>query len=327
MHNRENALKKWLNTIYPETYFKIKPLAGDASFRRYFRLELDNTTQIIMDAPPKKEGLLPFVNIGKTLSDIGVITPKIHAINYADGFAILDDLGDTLFLNALSTFDKDLLYITAMHTLCHIHQKIKVGESTLPIFDKDFILAELSLFQDWFLKAYLNMQLTSAEIELLKTTFTWLCQEIMQQPQVFVHRDYHSRNLMILDQKNDAIKLGVIDFQDAMLGPITYDLVSLLKDCYVKWPEEQITQWLLNFYQLSAIEEFYSFKEFSRAFHICGLQRHLKVLGIFSRLHLRDNKSNYLNDLPLTLNYVMESLQAFEELKPFYNFMQRIHLP
>ncbi len=320
MQTRETALNKWLKTILGETPFTITPLAGDASFRRYFRLHTDGQVRVIMDAPPNKEPLAPFIQIAHLLAQHGVHTPAIHAMDETQGFLLLEDLGDALLLNDLSAAHVDRLYTMAMKTLLDI-QKVPTSaapdHAPLPSFDKPFMLGELSLFCEWFLNAHLGIVLNADETQLIHTTFEWLATEISNQPQVFIHRDYHSRNLIVLEDT-----LGVIDFQDAMSGPYTYDLVSLLKDCYIQWPRQQVMHWAAYFHQHLPSENQSSIKIFSRAFDLCGLQRHLKVLGVFCRLHLRDNKSTYLRDLPLTFNYVMSCLEEHEELEPFHRFMQ-----
>ncbi|WP_028388874.1 aminoglycoside phosphotransferase family protein [Legionella fairfieldensis] len=325
MHNRQNALGKWLERLLTPASFTLQPLAGDASFRRYFRLYYNDTTQIVMDSPPDKETIEPFITIANLLETIGVRTPKIHTLDKNQGFILLDDFGDTLLFNELNPETADKLYTTAMQTLINIQSCPASIAEKLPSFDKPFILSELNLFIEWFLHAYLKLKLTPQENKLLAETFDWLSHEISLQPRVFIHRDYHSRNIMLLPSKNE---LGVIDFQDAMYGPFTYDLVSLLKDCYIQWPPERVNTWLADFHQQAPVAKHYNLSDFIRAFDFCGLQRHLKVLGIFSRLHLRDNKPNYLRDLPLTLHYVMTCLANYEELNPFYQFMQnRIYLP
>ena len=317
MQTRQNALMNWLNTTLADIPFTVTPLAGDASFRRYFRLHSDGMTRVIMDAPPSKESMAPFIDIAGILAKNGVYTPTVHAVDYSLGFALLEDLGDELLLKALSQDNANNLYTLAMDTLLQI-QHTPISSSSLPFFDKPFMTSELNLFIEWFLSAYLNITLHADEAEMLHQTFDWLTTQIASQPLVFIHRDYHSRNLIITGDS-----LGVIDFQDAMQGPVTYDLVSLLKDCYVQWPAEKIAHWLEYFYQRSPSETRGSLTEFTRSFDLCGLQRHLKVLGVFCRLHLRDNKSSYLGDLPITFNYTMACLEAYEELQPFYHFMQQ----
>lgn len=317
MQTRENALNIWLKTILVDTPFTVTPLAGDASFRRYFRLHAEGLTRVIMDAPPKKEALVPFIHVADILAKIGILTPTIYAVDHSQGFALLEDLGDQLLLGALNRDNADTLYSLAMTTLKQI-QQAPVKDAALPVFDKAFMLSELAVFREWFLDAWLKLKLSIDEEQLLDSTFEWLTTQLEKQPQVFIHRDYHSRNLLLVGDT-----LGVIDFQDAMCGPITYDLVSLLKDCYIQWPAEKITQWLNQFHQNMPPAIRGSLPDFHRSFELCGLQRHLKVLGVFCRLHLRDNKPSYLRDLPLTLNYVMACAENHKELQPFYRFMQQ----
>ncbi|MBA3537652.1 MAG: phosphotransferase [Tatlockia sp.] len=325
MHNRENALKFWLEKTLASAQYTITPLTGDASFRRYFRLHYKDTTQIIMDAPPKLETIEPFLAVADLLRLNGIRTPRIHAADNEQGFAILDDFGDLDLLNQLNPENADNFYLAAIDTLALMQNCETTG---LPDFHKQFMLYELSIFKEWFLQAYLKIELTSSEEALLTETFDWLTNEILQQPKVFIHRDFHSRNIMLVANSH-RMELGIIDFQDAMCGPISYDLVSLLKDCYIQWPSENIKSWLNYFYnQTERVRQQYTFATFVKAFNYCGLQRHLKILGVFSRLFLRDNKSNYLQDLPLTLHYVLACLECDNELRPFYQFLQnRIRLP
>jgi N-acetylmuramate 1-kinase len=322
MHDRENVLKQWLAQTINQEEFTLTTLAGDASFRKYFRLHFNGQTRVIMDAPPSKEDLEPFIHVAHCLKNQGVLTPEILAVNKEHGFLLMSDLGDTLLLGELTANSVDNYYKQAIHTLFNI-QRCSIDDPKIPYFDKAFMLQEMSLCIDWFLNKYLSIQLTSKEELLLRETMTLIAEEVSQQPLVFIHRDYHSRNLMIVGDE-----LGVIDFQDAMRGPITYDLVSLLKDCYVAWPREQLLSWVEFYHQLCPQTTHYSAPEFIRAFDLCGLQRHLKVLGVFSRLHLRDNKPGYLKDLPLTLSYVLQCTETYEELRPLYHFLQnKVRLP
>ena len=326
MHTRQNELNKWLKGILGDTPFTLALLAGDASFRCYYRLHCGELTRVVMDAPPNKESITSFINIGNKLASMGIHTPEILAVEETQGFILLEDLGDELLLRVLTHGNADLLYTAAMTTLLHL-QQCPTTDPQLPDFDKNFMLQELSLFHDWFLQAYLALRLDANEKLLLEETFDWLTTQIAMQPQVFIHRDYHSRNLIVIGQ-NNAVDMGVIDFQDAMRGPFSYDLVSLLKDCYIQWPRKDVTHWLTHFYQQLPTTDGWSLAEFTRGFDLCGLQRHLKVLGIFCRLSLRDNKVAYLHDLPLTLHYVNTCLENYSELEPLYHFMQKkIFLP
>ncbi len=327
MHTRQNILHQWLNNVLDEKPFTLLPLAGDASFRRYFRLESGGLTRVVMDAPPEKEAIAPFVDVANKLASRGIHTPAIHAVDPINGFILLEDLGDQLLLNILSRDNANTFYTAAIATLLQLQQCPTDTPPELPHFDKAFMLKEMSLFREWFLHAYLGLQLNPNEEHVLEETFNWLTTEIAAQPQVFIHRDYHSRNLIVVDN-NKPHDIGVIDFQDAMRGPFTYDLVSLLKDCYIQWPREQVLHWLTHFYHQLPVQHHYSLEEFTRAFDLCGIQRHLKVLGVFCRLHLRDNKPSYLRDLPLTFNYLKACAESYNELQPFYRFLeQKVCLP
>ncbi len=327
MQTRENALHKWLKTIYPDSDYSLAPLAGDASFRRYYRLHHAGITQIIMDSPPDRIPLAPFVYVRRLLAEQGVRTPQIYAIDDTLGFAVLEDFGNVLLQDALNQSSAHPLYQSAIQILTQIHHHHSPQPIELQHFDQTFMLQELNLFHDWFLQRYLGLSLNTDEHQLLQTTFQNLTTQIANQPQVLIHRDYHSRNIMLLDRQPDALpKFGIIDFQDAMIGPITYDLVSLLKDCYIQLSQDQISFWLHYFYQQSQLTQPYEFSDLQHAFDWCGLQRHLRILGTFCRLHLRDGKSNYLHDLPRTYQYVTTCVQAYPELHPFGQWLQhRVH--
>lgn len=326
MHERENALKEWLKEIISHDEFTLTPLTGDASFRRYFRIQYNDLTQIVMDAPPGKEDLKPFVHVAQVLSNAQVLVPQLIAINIELGFLLLSDLGDTLLLKELRADTVDAYYKQAVDTLAQI-QSCPSGDAHIPNFDKAFMLKEMNLCPEWFFKGYLSLDLQQDELHLVQKTMDWIADEVAQQPITLIHRDYHSRNLMLNTNKEQTL-LAVIDFQDAMYGPITYDLVSLLKDCYISWPREEVLRWVNYFYEQTPLAQKYNKDMFIRAFDLCGLQRHLKILGVFSRLYLRDGKAGYLADLPLTLKYVLECTETYKELHSFYNFLQsRVSLP
>lgn len=323
MVDRQNALKEWLNTLIKHNDFTLNSLAADASFRHYFRLQYDGLSQVVMDAPPDKETLSPFIHVARLFEEADIKVPHIAAINQPLGFLLLSDLGDRLLLGELDSNNVDYYYKEAMSILFKL-QQYDSKTVNLPYFDKAFMLKEMELCSTWFFESYLGLELTEAEKSLILQTFERIATEVATQPLVCIHRDYHSRNLML--QEDNAI--AVIDFQDAMLGPITYDLVSLLKDCYVSWPREKVLEWVGFFHKKSPKAQQYCFNDFVRAFDLCGLQRHIKVLGVFSRLSIRDNKPRYLQDLPLTLNYVLECAKNYPELHPFLDFLQsRVSLP
>jgi aminoglycoside/choline kinase family phosphotransferase len=314
MQNRQNALNNWLSQHLQNKAYTLAPLAGDASFRRYFRLHQGTNSFVVMDAPPEKESIAAFLHIASQLAAHGVHSPAIHAVDEQQGFIVLEDLGDQLLLQALAQYPAETLYTAAIQSL------LRLQTCPLPAqaFNKAFMLQEIALFQQWFLEAYLGFYPSQQEQTMLQEHWHRLCDEISNQAQVFIHRDYHSRNLMVLEpptveEKRD-VTIAVIDFQDAMRGPLTYDLVSLLKDCYIQWPREQILHWLKLYYDQMPLAQAYSLEQFIKAFDFCGLQRHLKVLGIFCRLHLRDQKSSYLRDLPLTFHYVRACLETYPEL-------------
>lgn len=325
MQRRQNALNKWVKNQFGSSNFTIQPLAGDASFRRYLRIYYNNQSYVLMDAPPEKEDIKPFLQVGKILANIGIYTPKIHACEHQQGFLLLEDLGDQLLLSCIGEKNADDLYKKAISILIQL-QQCDTRDLPLPHFNEVYMKEELNLFRVWFLDAFLNLNLSKQQNELLDETFDRLIAKIMTQPQVVIHRDYHSRNLLVVP-KTDHIELGVIDYQDAMIGPFTYDLVSLLKDCYIQWPHQRILAWLEYFYRPLSRHHDISLLELTHAFDACGLQRHLKVLGIFCRLHLRDQKSGYLKDLPLAWHYLLSTLANYAEFNEFYNFMHEKAYP
>lgn len=322
MQNHQNTLEQWLQHTLHQTSMQVIPLTGDASFRKYYRVHQGEKSYIVMDAPPAQEPLAPFLTIQKLLASHQIRVPTVHVVDEQQGFALLEDFGDTLLLQLLKTShaapqQAEKYYHAALKLLNQLQTCHKKSTFPLAAFDTRFMTSELELFKHWFLEKYLGLELSPSEKQLVDDTCQQLTQRIMEQPTVCIHRDYHSRNIMVL--KDD--QLGIIDFQDAMLGPFTYDAVSLLKDCYMQWPTSYVTQWLHYFYNHSPYQQQCSFDEFHCAFDYCGLQRHLKVLGIFARLYLRDNKPQYLQDLPLTRQYVMACLETYPTLHAFYEFM------
>jgi aminoglycoside/choline kinase family phosphotransferase len=316
MQTRQNVLENWINTIHNCANFTLTPLAGDASFRRYFRLNTAQKSMIVMDAPPESEPITPFVTIGNILKNNGVNTPSIEAVEIEQGFVLLQDFGDELFLNVVDTQNADFLYKKSLDTLILMQN---CPYEDLPHFGAAFMQQELGLFITWFIDQFLKIKLSNDDKNIIDTLFSTLVTEINKAPQAFIHRDFHSRNLMVIAA--DPLEIGVLDFQDAMQGPITYDLVSLLKDCYISWPIEQIDAWVEYFYQQSSLVTYFSIEDFRKSFDYCGFQRHLKVLGIFCRLYLRDNKPGYLKDLPLVFKYVVDGLQNYPQLSSFTDFM------
>ena len=321
MDQRLEQLKVWLSDS-GITYQDIAPASADASFRRYFRITNAESTYIIMDAPPEKEDCKPFIRIATILFDFGLNVPQILKQDLEQGFLLLNDLGTTVFLSELNNDMVDEMYTSAMKALLQLQ---KNTPPDLPDYDEALLRNELNLFPEWYLTKHLNITLSSEQKEVLEQTFDSLIKNSLEQPQVCVHRDYHSRNLMVNKDKPDYP--GVIDFQDAVIGAVTYDLVSLLKDCYISWPREKVEEWVKYFQteatSLEIISEV-SFYEFLRWFDLMGLQRHLKVAGIFSRLYHRDGKDGYLNDIPLTMDYIYDVLKRYPEFKPLQNLLSDI---
>ncbi|NRB38985.1 MAG: phosphotransferase [Pseudomonadales bacterium] len=279
-------------------------LSGDASFRRYFRCQTKGARYIVALAPPATEKNHEFVRISKLLNDAGIKASEVLAVDYDQGFILQKDLGHELLADRLTAATADVLYTQAMQQLLQMQQIPSAALTAIPAYDIPALQLECSYFSDWFVEKMLGYHLSEVEKPMLQAFFDELCTSAENQPQGFVHRDYHCRNLM-LTTDND---LATIDFQDALVGPMTYDLVSLLRDCYVVWPDEKLQHWLKQFFTLlekeGLVEKGFDFQALKQAFDLMGLQRHIKVLGIFARLSLRDNKHGYLDDLPTVVNYV-----------------------
>jgi aminoglycoside/choline kinase family phosphotransferase len=302
---------------------RIEPASADASFRRYFRaFRSDNAALIVMDAPPDKEDVRPYLKVTSLLETLGAHVPHVHEADAARGLLLLEDLGGTHYLSQLKTgADPDQLYGDALKILADIQVNGAAAAAELPPYDREVLHREMMLMPDWFFAKHIQIELSGAERALLNHTFEFLIRESLAQPQVFVHRDYHSRNLMVMEQGNP----GILDFQDALRGPVGYDIVSLLKDCYISWPRDQVVRWVLDYSAMLTSRGFnagHDGTEFLRWFDMIGAQRHIKVLGIFARLWYRDGKSGYLNDLPLTLDYVREVCRIYPELRDFSAFLE-----
>ena len=321
--DRKQLLQDWLNALPGYAFSDVVSASADASFRRYFRSADKNSgkSYVIMDAPPEKEDCEPFIRIAKMLRSAGINAPEIIEQDLSQGFLLLTDLGDQQYLSHLNERHAETLYSDAVSTLIHMQNIKPEAMKELPVYDDQRLRDEMALFEQWYLNRHLDVQLTDQQKTTLAATFDLLIRSALEQPQTFVHRDYHSRNLMLLQKQNP----GVIDFQDAVIGPCTYDLVSLFKDCYIEWPREKIEQWLEDYlYKSGLIHEAHVEREqFIKWFDFMGVQRHLKVLGIFARLNYRDGKENYLNDLPLTLKYVVDACARYDELKPLQQLLEQ----
>lgn len=312
---RLERLTRWLGEALGRAPERVEPASADASFRRYFRAWLDGRTWVAMDAPPDREDLGPYVRVATLLAAQGVHVPAVLAQDAGDGFLLLSDLGSLQMLDALRQgSDPARLYSDAIGMLVRLQRTPLEAASGLPAYDAAQLRREMSLLPEWFIARHLGLALTPAEEAVVASAFAFLEREALAQPRVLVHRDYHSRNLMIVAADNP----GVLDFQDATVGAVTYDLVSLLKDCYVRWPRERVLEWVDEYRALAAeagVPVAGDRAAFLRDFDLMGLQRHLKVLGIFARLWYRDGKAGYLRDLPLVLDYTLGVTGAFEELR------------
>ena len=324
MPHRLEQLNHWLTNTLGLPAYEIAPASSDASFRRYFRISFGGETRIVMDAPPDKEDSHPFVAIGRQLFAIGLNVPEILAEDLEQGFLLLSDLGSQQYVSALNEGTVDRLYGDAMGALA-VLQTCGPGSDALPPYDEALLRREMELFSDWYLGRHLGLELSGREQAVLGEVFDLLVQNAMAQPQVSVHRDYHSRNLMV-----SAHNPGILDFQDAVYGPVTYDLVSLLRDCYIAWPRQQVEQWVLGYHDIAidhGILRGAQEEQFLRWFDLMGVQRHLKASGIFARLNHRDGKPGYLNDIPRTLGYVAEVSGRYPELRPFLQLLEERVLP
>jgi aminoglycoside/choline kinase family phosphotransferase len=299
------------------------PASNDASFRRYFRVLVDDKSFIAMDAPPDKEDVATFLRIGTLFKQAGVNTPIIFNVNIEDGFILLEDFGTQWLLNVLqSQANATAFYKEALHALLPLQTSPLLLNADLPFYSEALLRQEMHLFEHWFVEQLLDINLP---VEMWQSVQQCLVASALAQPVVCVHRDYHSRNLMVLTQN----ELGILDFQDAVLGPITYDMVSLLRDCYIAWPTETVASWLnADYERLLALKIVQcDFAQFKYWFDLMGMQRHLKAVGIFARLHLRDDKSHYLSAIPRTLGYLQQVSATYPFLASFEQFLQEIVLP
>jgi len=311
-------IKVWLaQTEYRD--FRVEVASADASFRRYFRLRGDDGSYILMDASLEKESLAPFIDITGRLLSVDVRAPRILLQDLDEGFLIIDDFGSTNYLDLLDEQNFKRLYTKAMEEIL----KMQLGDTAgLPLYDKAFLHVEMDLMKTWFLEKYVKMPLSAEDEETIEKALDAISEVVLSQPQgVFVHRDYHSRNIMLTPEE----EVGVIDYQDAMNGAITYDLVSLLKDLYIEYPPDEVEALALAFRDMLGLEA--DDATFMKWFDFMGLQRHIKVLGIFARLYLRDGKDGYLKDLPLTLKYTIEAAQKYEETQDLAKLLKRVVLP
>jgi len=310
--DRVEQLRRWLAATLGSDDFTIAPASDDASFRRYLRIRRGaaQASLVAMDAPPDKENCGPFVHVAHLLVEAGVHVPKIHAQDLEQGFLLLSDLGDTTYLDALDEHNAGRLYEDALDALLKIQRASRAG--SLPDYTRELLDKELRLFPDWYVARQLRRELDAAQLQTLEKAFSTILDNNLAQARVFVHRDYHSRNLMVCEPCP-----GILDFQDAVYGPITYDLVSLLRDAYIAWDEERVIDWAIRYWEKARAQRLPvrgDFADFYRDFEWMGAQRQLKVLGIFARLSFRDGKDGYLKDQPLVMSYLRRTCERYPEL-------------
>mgnify|MGYP001361703065 CR=1 FL=1 len=312
---RKKILDLWLSKIYSSKY-DIEVASSDASFRKYYRIQSTKKSKILMDAPPENEPIDSFLDIHSRLEKTGVNVPDIYEINKKHGLILMEDFGDNQYLHQLSDETVYCLYTDALDALNQI--QTKTDTSNLKLFDENELIDEMYLFKDWFLFKNLNLSFKQAGSEFIDNCFKSIVKLILEIPTTFVHRDYHSRNLMVTDKNNP----GILDFQDALLGPITYDLASLLRDCYIKWDKGLIDRMIDSYYRrVRAQYSQISLEEFNFWFDITAVQRHIKAIGIFSRLKFRDGKKQFMNDIPRTYSYINETINKYSELDDFKSLM------
>ena len=318
-------LGAWLESLQLVQTASRRPASSDASFRRYFRFDVVpalraklGDTLIAMDAPPERENVPAFIHVAGLLQGAGVTVPAIVARDMPNGFLLLSDLGTTTYLQRLDADNAALLYGDAVDALITFQLASQPG--VLPEFDRAFVLREMNLFPEWFVGKHLGINMSEAQSQQLAAVFEAIAANVLAQQQVYMHRDYHSRNLMFMEQGNP----GVLDFQDAVFGPVTYDLASLLRDAYIQWDEEMVLDWVVRYWQRAKqvglpvnpdIDAFY------RDFEFMALQRHLKILGIFCRLNYRDGKAIYMGDLPTVTDYVRKTANRYTVLKPLVRLL------
>ena len=318
---RQHRIQAWLENLFPEQAIRLAPASADASFRRYFRAVLSNGDHyIVMDAPPQYEDCHSFIAIAELFGAAGANTPKVLAQNLVQGFLLLTDLGDVTYLSVLNADNAGGLYNDALDALVSIQRSSRPG--VLPDYDRALLERELRLFPEWYITRHLGVELNAQQAQTLDTVFEAILANNLAQAQVFVHRDYHSRNLMVSEPNP-----GVLDFQDAVYGPVTYDLASLFKDAYICWDEEIMLDWVIRYWEKArraGLPVNADFGAFYRDFEWMGVQRHLKVLGIFARLYHRDGKTGYLKDMPLVMTYLRSASARYRELEPLLQLLDTL---
>jgi aminoglycoside/choline kinase family phosphotransferase len=318
--NRVDALKLWLAPTLGRQAFELTPASSDAGFRRYFRAHFNGQTRIVMDAPPDKEDCGRFLAVAELLRAAGIHVPEVYATDLTQGFLLLSDLGSTTYLQALTDANADELFRDAVDSL--VRWQLASQPGILPPYDEALLKRELGLFPEWYVGRHLELTLTKPQQEILETMFSLILASNLAQPTVFVHRDYMPRNLMVTTPNP-----GVLDFQDAVYGPVSYDVASLFKDAFLSWPEERVLDWTVRYWEKAkrvGLPVSQDFGEFYRDFEWMGLQRHLKVLGIFARLNYRDGKPTYLADTPRFIAYVRHVSSRYNTLTPLLRLLDEL---
>jgi aminoglycoside/choline kinase family phosphotransferase len=319
---RTGKIRAWLESLHPGKAFELALASADASFRRYFRASFeDGTTQVVMDAPPSHEDCRPWLHVQALFHGAGVHVPEVLASDLDQGFLLLSDLGSTTYLAAFNADNTVSLYRDAIDSLVCIQAASRANE--LPAYNRVLLQRELDLFPDWYIARHLKIELSDAQRHALGSVFEKILAVNLAEPQVYVHRDYHSRNLMVVDGRNP----GIIDFQDAVYGPISYDLVSLFKDAYVEWPEDLVLDWAARYWEQArkaGLPVRADFADFYRDYEWMGVQRHIKVLGIFARLYHRDGKNSYLKDMPLVAKYLRAACERYRDLAPLLKLLDQL---
>lgn len=319
---RRQQLQSWLAAEFPGRPFEIAPASADASFRRYFRLTFadDSAPLIVMDAPPEHENCRPYIQVAELFGAAGAHVPQILRQNLDDGFLLLSDLGGTTYLDALTKENAHHLYADALGALISIQRSSRPG--VLPEYSRELLMRELELFPVWYVGRHKGVALNEKQTADLYDVFDRIVDVNLAEPRVFVHRDYHSRNLMV-----STPNPGVLDFQDAVYGPLSYDLVSLFKDAYIHWEEDFTLDMLARYWETArrlGLPVRADFAEFHRDFEWMGVQRHIKVLGIFARLYHRDGKDGYLKDMPLVMQYLRKACERYGDFKPLLRLLEQI---
>jgi len=330
MDVRQEELARWAAEKLKVDKAELTMVSGDASFRRYFRFEKAGKSWIAMDAPPEKENSHSFVAIAKYWQKHGILTPEVHEFDFELGYLLLGDLGDRLLLSELQPEYPqkqagERYYTSAMKALLRIQNLDPDPDYVLPDYDEALLHQEMELFRQWLLESKLGLKLDTHDNALLDSCFNDLAESALAQPQVPVHRDFHARNIMVLESDD----LGVLDFQDAVTGPITYDLVSLLRDCYIVWPDSEVDSWCQQYYSMAWSNGLTDsdFVQFKTWFDWMGMQRHLKAAGIFARLSLRDGKHTYLNDIPCTVDYIVRISAQYPDMQEFGKWLENKVVP